>query len=366
MSNPQPVQLATPHPSIRPPWQQRATQPEASSLLAARRFSSDASACEQPADCGSHRRSHGGATTDAIHPVVEISPPDIVSRRAITWHGMTAETVKTTKQVNVEYCFRAPMHLLVAYEEGERRSGETFVEGAPRSNLRNFARKLTFVPAGHEYREWHDPLTRSRRTHFYFDPAKLDSALGIADRSFAPRLFFEDATLWDTALKLKSLVNSAASEDQLYFDALGVVLVHELVRLYGGMSSIPAPAPGRARRVAGTGRRRLHRETSGGADTARHACAARPLEPVLFLPGLQTIVRNATASVPDPPPHGVRQAAAGKARGLGDGDWHNVRFQQHQLIYCRIPQGDWRHAHRLSPEHRLAAARKDRRAQGDG
>jgi AraC family transcriptional regulator len=239
MSNPQPVQLATPHPSIRPPWQQRATQPETSSLLAARRFSSDASACEQPADCGSHRRSHGGATTDAIHPVVEISPPDIVSRRVITWQGMTAETVKTTKQVNVEYCFRAPMHLLVAYEEGERRSGETFVEGAPRSNLRNFARKLTFVPAGHEYREWHDPLTRSRRTHVYFDPAKLDSALGIADRSFAPRLFFEDATLWDTALKLKSLVNSAASEDQLYFDALGVVLVHELVRLYGGMSSFP-------------------------------------------------------------------------------------------------------------------------------
>ena len=239
MSNPQPVQLATSHPSIRPSWPQRATPPEASSLLAARRFSSDASACEKQADCGSVRQSHGGATADAIHPVVEISPPDIVSRRAITWHGMTAETVRTKNQVNVEYCFRAPMHLLVAYEEGERRSGETFVEGAPRSNLRNFARKLTFVPAGHEYREWHEPLTRSRRTHFYFDPVKLDSALRIADISFAPRLFFEDATLWDTALKLKSLVDSAASEDRLYFDALGVVLVHELVRLYGGMSSFP-------------------------------------------------------------------------------------------------------------------------------
>ena len=130
------------------------------------------------------------------------------------------------------------MHLLVAYEEGERRSGETFVEGAPRSSLRNFARKLTFVPAGHAYREWHGPHTRSRRTHFYFDPAKLDSALGIADITFAPRLFFEDATLWDTALKLKSLVESAASEDRPYFDALGVVLVHELVRLDSGMSTV--------------------------------------------------------------------------------------------------------------------------------
>jgi AraC family transcriptional regulator len=239
MSNPQPVQLATPHPGIRPPWQQRATPPEAPSLLTARAFSSDESAGEQQADCGSHRRSDGGATAGANHAVVDIFPPDIVNRRAITWHGMTAETVSTTNQVNVEYCFRAPMHLLVAHEDGERRSGETFVEGAPRSNLRNFARKLTFVPAGHEYREWYEPLTRSRRTHFYFDPAKLDSTLGIADISFAPRLFFEDATLWDTALKLKSLVDSAGSEDRLYFDALGVVLVHELVRLDGGMSSIP-------------------------------------------------------------------------------------------------------------------------------
>ena len=130
------------------------------------------------------------------------------------------------------------MHLLVAYEEGERRNGETFVEGVPRSQLRNFARKLTFVPAGHEYREWHELLTRSRRMHFYFDPATLESALGIADMPFAARLFFEDATLWDTALKLRSLVDSAASEDRLYFDALGVVLAHELVRPDCGTSSI--------------------------------------------------------------------------------------------------------------------------------
>ena len=238
MSNPQPAQLATPHPGIRPPWQLRAMPPVASSLLVARRFSSDPSMCEQQADCGSNRRSHGGATADAIHPVVEISPPHIVSRRAITWRGMTAETVSTRNQVDVEYCFRAPMHLLVAYEEGERRSGETLVEGVPRSSLRNFARKLTFVPAGHEYREWHESLTRSRRMHFYFDPATLESALGITDIPFAPRLFFEDATLWDTALKLRSLVVSAASEDRLYFDALGVVLAHELVRPDCGTSSI--------------------------------------------------------------------------------------------------------------------------------
>jgi AraC family transcriptional regulator len=180
------------------------------------------------------RRSHGCPIADVIHPAVEISPPDIVRRRAITWHGMTAETVQSTSQANVKYRFRAPMHLLVAYEEGERSDGETFVEGLPRSTLRNFAAKLTFVPAGHEYHESQKLRTHARLMYFYFDPAKLKirSDLGIADISFAPRL------LWGIALKLKHLVESPASADQLYFEALGFLLVHELARLNRGTPSI--------------------------------------------------------------------------------------------------------------------------------
>jgi AraC family transcriptional regulator len=60
------------------------------------------------------------------------------------------------------------------YEKGVRRDGETFVEGLPRSTLRNLERKLTFVPAGHEYHEWHEPQGRTMRLmHFYFDPSHL-------------------------------------------------------------------------------------------------------------------------------------------------------------------------------------------------
>ena len=152
---------------------------------------------------------------------------------------MTAETVQSTSQANVKYRFRAPMHLLVAYEEGERSDGETFVEGLPRSTLRNFAAKLTFMPAGHEYHESQKLRTHARLMYFYFDPAKLKirSDLGIVDISFAPRLFSK-STLWGIALKLRHLVESPASGDQLYFEALGFLLVHELARLNGGTPSI--------------------------------------------------------------------------------------------------------------------------------
>jgi hypothetical protein len=41
---------------------------------------------------------------------------------------------------------------------------------------------------------------------------------------------------------------------------------------------------------------------------------------VSFLPNVQAIFRNATASIPDQPAHRAREAAAGEARDVDDGD----------------------------------------------
>jgi AraC family transcriptional regulator len=169
-------------------------------------------------------------------PVVQISPPELVKRRAAKWDGMAAEIVQTTSGDRIECHFRAPMHLLIACEQGARRDGETLVEGLPRSTLRDFTRKLTFVPAGRDYHEWQRPRALTRFMYVYVDPAELQvqSELDIADVSFAPRLFFEDATLWDTALKLMRSIESPTLEDRRYSEALGIVLMHELVRLNRG------------------------------------------------------------------------------------------------------------------------------------
>src|SRR5215510_7944719 len=185
---------------------------------------------DEPSDLDPPRLSDGDPTTDLIYPVVRISPAEVAIRRTVTGHGMAAESVQSASRNKIQYRFRAPLHLLVMYEKGERRDGETFVEGLPRSTLRNLERKLTFVPAGHEYHEWHEPRGHTRIMLFYFDPAKLkfDLELAMPDISLGPRLLFEDATLWHTALKLKTLVESLALGDRLYFEALGSLLVHEL------------------------------------------------------------------------------------------------------------------------------------------
>lgn len=199
-------------------------------------------------ESGNHQvgRLYDRRTAERINPAVEISPDDIVKRRAVTWDGIVAEIVQATRGERIELRFRAPHHLLAVYEQGSRCDGETFVEGLPRSTLRDFKRKLTFVPAGHEYYEWQEPRSLARLVYFYFDPTKMPShpEMGVASTAFAPRLFFEDATLWNTALKLVRLIESAGSDNRLYFEALGIVLAHELMHLDVGAQRIEAPVRG--------------------------------------------------------------------------------------------------------------------------
>jgi AraC family transcriptional regulator len=167
---------------------------------------------------------------------VEISPPDVVRRRTMTMDGLAAEVVQATRREKMEFHFRGPLHLLAVYEQGSRSDGDTYIEDLPRSSLRDVRRKLAFVPAGHEYREWQEPRALTRVVYFYFDPARMPAPeTGIALAPLAPRLFFEDAALFDTALKLKSLIESAGSDSSPYFEALGGVLAHELVRLNAGV-----------------------------------------------------------------------------------------------------------------------------------
>jgi AraC family transcriptional regulator len=171
-------------------------------------------------------------TGDAFDHAVEIFPSDAIRRRRASWEGMAVEVIRTAALHTVEFRFRAPAHLLVVYEEGIRRDGETFVEGLPPSTLRDPRRKFTFVPARHEYREWQQPRSLSRFTYLYFDPAKMpiSPAASPADRCITPRLFFENNALWKTAAKLSTLVEEGPKSLR-YCEALGIVLTHELVRL---------------------------------------------------------------------------------------------------------------------------------------
>jgi AraC family transcriptional regulator len=168
-------------------------------------------------------------------PIVDYSPSEIVRRHSAAWSGLLVETVQVMRHQPFEYGFRAPCHLLIAAELCERYDGETFVEGLPRSTLRDFTQKLTFVPAGHDFRGSQWPRALARTTYFYIDPRGplADPALRFGEIEFKPRLFFYDRNLWETALKLKALVENPGSMHRQYAEALGIVLTHELVRING-------------------------------------------------------------------------------------------------------------------------------------
>jgi AraC family transcriptional regulator len=119
--------------------------------------------------------------------------------------------------------------LLVLYEDGVRGDGETSIDGLPPSRLRNLANKLTFVPAGHSYREWHETSAAIRMTCIYLSPARAQESIAT-DTAYAPRAFFEDSIVWATATKLKNVIESTQSESALYLDALASVLAHEISR----------------------------------------------------------------------------------------------------------------------------------------
>ncbi|RXT33272.1 hypothetical protein [Bradyrhizobium betae] len=165
--------------------------------------------------------------------LVNISPPEIAKRRSSNWWGFRGETVQITRHTQFEYGFGNPWHLLIATDVAERFDGESFVEGLPRSTLRDSTHKLTFVPAGRDFRGWQKPRVLTHTTCFYIDPRGLlaDPELRFEEIEFKPRLLFYDRDVWQTALKLKPAIENADTVHRQYAEALGIMLTHELVRI---------------------------------------------------------------------------------------------------------------------------------------
>lgn len=156
-------------------------------------------------------------------------PAGAVDRRIMRAPGMAAEIVHGIAHGHILTHVHGPRHTLIAYHRGLRRSRDAFIAGASHASTNHFAHKLVLVPAGHQYRCWHEIGTDLLALVFYLDPEKVRVSSGkmAAEGTLALRLFFEDARLWATVVKMKELIDSAA-DDQQYFEALGLVLIHEI------------------------------------------------------------------------------------------------------------------------------------------
>ena len=195
---------------------------------------------------GSYARANSGGTTDWSNRLVQVSPSDAVSRRTARWPGMAIEIVQASRRCRIDYRYCSPSPLLVLYERGVRQDGFTVIEGLPKSTLQRCSRKLVFVPAGRKYHDSHEPHALWRTIFFYFNSSQLvvDPDSGAWHLSLAPRLFFEDGSLTETAFKLAALIESGGSDQRRYLEALGVVMTHELVRIDTRKHSAHVPING--------------------------------------------------------------------------------------------------------------------------
>lgn len=164
--------------------------------------------------------------------LLRISPETAAKRLTASWRGVAGEIVQFVNRDKFELRAEAPNHhLLIVYERATRQAGETIVAGRARSSLRHFSQKMSFVPAGCRFQEWHEPLELLRAVFLFVDPLGplFAPELGFDRVSFAPRLFFESRILQETARKLATLIETGGHH--LYAEALSVVLAHELMRL---------------------------------------------------------------------------------------------------------------------------------------
>jgi AraC family transcriptional regulator len=172
---------------------------------------------------------------------VEISPIDAVKRHSTGRYEILVESIYLPAQRRIECRFRAPSNLLVMYDDGIRRDGETSIDHL-RSKLRNLANKLTFVPANRAFNEWHESRTPMRFSYLYLDLCRFDGS-GHETTIYTPRAFFDDSVVWDTATKLRDVVTNGKA-DKSYVAALTNVLAHELLRSGKEMSQDSAVSRG--------------------------------------------------------------------------------------------------------------------------
>ena len=166
---------------------------------------------------------------ELLNPIVQISPAELVNRLGTGGHGWFTESIHVPVRTKIEFRFQGAVHLLIMYNEGARRDGETSIEGLAPSKARNLVNKLTFAPAGRAYREWHETGAATRVTFLYLDPANLQKA-DNTNALYLPRIIFEDSIVWETAAKLKSAIESGQAKSPTYLEALSSVLAHELSR----------------------------------------------------------------------------------------------------------------------------------------
>jgi AraC family transcriptional regulator len=178
---------------------------------------------------------------------VEVYPQQAIRRTLASWSGVAAETAQFVGTEPFEYHFGGTSHLLVACQRAVRHAGETRIGASLTSSRRDIGGTLCLVPAGEMFHGTFVPKVAPRTNYIYIEPSLSahDSDVRSRAPNLRPRLFFQSASVWPTAMKLAALVDDPGTNSRLYADTLALLLTVELQRLEDGHTT--------TRRIAGGG-----------------------------------------------------------------------------------------------------------------
>jgi AraC family transcriptional regulator len=187
--------------------------------------------------------SPSSAEGTVLDSAVKITSAERVKRLGTGYHWWFSESVHVPIGTKIKFHFRGPTHLLALYDQGVRKNGETSID-LHSSKLRSFTHKLTFVPAGCTYREWHETAVSTRVTFLHLHPAAFWKSDDDNEDALLPRIYFEDSFVWETASKLKNAIERAQAKSIPYLRALSGVLSHELSQVDGMAARQPSVSRG--------------------------------------------------------------------------------------------------------------------------
>jgi AraC family transcriptional regulator len=144
---------------------------------------------------------------------------------------LMAEHVVMLRPKRHDFSMHSGKHYIALLDGYRRKDGETYVDGLPRSTIKDYRSKLVFVPASCRLQGWSEPETTPLAfTAAYLDP-KICSQLDSGECQLSPMLHFEHPLLAQMMLQLNRILTQPKLYSRVYTDSLAVVLMSEIIHV---------------------------------------------------------------------------------------------------------------------------------------
>ncbi len=155
------------------------------------------------------------------------------------WPHLSAERARFSMRQELTYRYQGHRHCLYLADI-VRTDGETTIDGFARSLRRDIRDTLTFVPKGASLEGWTKFNDRRSSVLVVFLDPNADESGELRADELPPRLYFENALLKQSMLKLNAAVDHSLAQEQTYAEHVGLVILCELRDALFGKRATPA------------------------------------------------------------------------------------------------------------------------------